>query len=316
MLKVVAYRCGAALAVLFVCSLMAVCILRVAPGDAATLILGQEATPQAVEAMRQELGLNTPLVQQYFGWLGGVLTGNLGESRLYAMPVTGVIAQAFPVTLLLSLYATALALVISLGFGIAAGLHPNSWVDVVARILTQFGSAMPAFWLAIMLMLFFSSYLEWFPVSGYVPLQEDPLGCIASLTLPACALAAGECGVLLRTVRNSVLEAASHDSMLSTQVKGLTRVRVICIYILKGALVAPVTSAGMQMAKLLGGTVAIESIFALPGLGRLLLTSVEQRDLMLVLGVVIVIAACIVLVNLLCDLVIMALNPGARQKQS
>ncbi len=357
--KAVAQRIGAAVAVLFVVSLLTFAVLHLLPGDPATLVLGLEGSPDKVEALREAMGLNAPLFDQYVGWLGGMVQGDWGDSRVYGTPVLEVIGTALPVTLELSVYAMVLALLISLplgvaaalrpggfidgiarvltqlasaapGFwlavllmlffaglislplGVAAALRPGGFIDGIARVLTQLASAAPGFWLAVLLMLFFAGTLGWFPVGGYTQFSTNPAECVRSLTLAAVALAVGECGILIRTVRSSVMTALGRDCMLSARVKGLSRWRSVVVYAVRGALVAPLTVAGLQLAKLVGGTVVVESVFALPGLGRLLLTAVEQRDLELVQGIVVVVTLAVVLVTLVIDLLVMAAQPSVR----
>lgn len=315
MLKVVAQRIGAALVVLVVVSIMTFLALRVIPGDAATLILGLDASEEKLEVLRASLGLDEPLPRQYLDWVGGVLTGDWGDSRVYGRPVLEVIAGALPVTALLALYAMALALAVAVPLGVVSALHPGSVLDGFARTVMQLASAAPGFWVGILLMLLFAGRLGWLPVSGYVPVSQDPWGCLRSLTLPAATLAVTEYGVLIRTVRSSMMSALQRDCMLSAQVKGLSRLRTVGAYALRSALVAPLTVAGLQFAKLAGGTAVIESVFALPGLGRLLLTAVEQRDLLLVQGVVLFVTAAVVVVTLLVDLLVMAADPSVRRQQ-
>ena len=310
MLKTLAKRLGAAAVVLVVVSLLTFCALHVIPGDTATLILGTDATAESLQALRASMGLDRSLPEQYLSWIGGVLMGDWGTSRTYSAPVWDVIASTLPVTIALAVYATVLALAVALVLGCASALRPGSAVDVVSRTLMQLASAMPGFWLAVLCMLFFASYLGWFPVSGCVSLAKDPLGCIRSLTLPAVVLACGELGVLIRTVRSSVMDALQQEYMLATQVKGLTRARTVLTYVLRTSLSAPITVAGIQMAKLVGGTAAVESVFALPGLGNLLLTAVEQRDIMLVQGIVVFVTLAVVVVNLAVDL--LAMGVGAQ----
>ncbi len=313
MLKAVAQRVGAALVVLVVVSIMTFVVLRVLPGNPAALVLGLEATPERVAALSEAMGLDDPLPEQYLSWMGGVLTGDWGTSRMYGAPVLGVIAGALPVTLALAVYAMALALLVSVPLGVFSALRPGSAVDAVARTVMQLGSAAPAFWLAILLMLLFAGELGWFPVSGFTPFSESAGGALRSLTLPAVVLAVGECGVLIRTVRSSTMSALVRDCMLSARVKGLSRVRTVAVYALRSALVAPLTVAGMQLAKLVGGTAVVESVFALPGLGRLLLTAVQQRDLELVQGIVLFVTVAVVLVTLVVDLLVMVAEPQVRR---
>lgn len=315
MARAILKRVGGATAVLLVVTLATFFVLRVIPGDAAALALGTDATPERLEALRASMGCDDPLAEQYLSWIGGVLTGDWGTSSLYGRGVWEVIAPALPVTVLLAVYATVIALVVSLALGVASALRPGSAVDVLARTVMQLGAAVPGFWLAVLLMLLFSAHLGWFPVNGYVAPDQGGWGaCLRSLTLPAVALAVGECGVLVRIVRSSVLSSLRRGYMLSARVKGLPRVQAVVRYALRGALVAPLTVAGMQFAKLLGGTVVVESVFALPGLGRLLLTAVEQRDVMLLQGIVLLVTCAVVLVTLLTDILVMLADPSIRSE--
>ena len=316
MVRMIASRIVSALAVMAAVAVVSFFALRIVPGDPATLILGQEATPEALAAMRSSMGLDEALPIQFLDWVRGAVTGQWGVSRLYARPVVDVVAGALPMTLLLALYSTGLALGAALLLGVPSALRPGSAVDILARTIMQVGAAVPSFWLAILLMLGLAAHTGWFPVSGYVPASSDFMGSLRSLTLPALALAAGECGMLIRAVRSSTMEALEQDYMLSARVKGLGKARTVAVYALRGALVAPFTVAGIQFAKLVGGTVAVESVFALPGLGRLLLTAVEQRDLMLVQGIVIAITGLVVIATLVCDLAVMAANPEVRRQSS
>lgn len=314
MVRVILKRLGGALAVLFVVTLATFVALHVIPGDAATLALGTDATPEKLAAMRAAMGTDRPLPEQYVDWLGGVFTGNWGTSSMYGSDVWSVIAPTLPVTLTLAVYSMVIALVVSLVLGVASALRPGSLIDAFARTLMQLTSSIPGFWLGILLMLLFAAHLGWFPVSGYVPASEGLGASLASLTLPAIALATGECGVLIRIVRSSMLSALSQDYMLSTQVKGLSRLRAVAVYALRSALVAPLTVVGMQFAKLVGGTVVIEKVFALPGLGRLLLTSVEQRDVMLLQGIVLFVTCAVVIITLVTDILVMVANPAVKDQ--
>lgn len=316
MLGLIAKRVGSACVVMLAVSVVTFVALRLVPGDPATLMLGQEATPEALEALRRGMGLDEPIAGQFLDWLAGVVSGDWGVSRVYGRPVLDVVASALPMTVLLAMAATAIALVVALALGVPSALAPGSAVDVVARTVMQVGAAIPSFWLAILLMLALAAGAGWFPVSGYTPFFTDPAGSLRSLALPAAALSAGECGMLIRAVRSSVMEALGQDYMLSARVKGLAPLRSVGVYALRGALVAPLTVAGIQFAKLVGGTVAVESVFALPGLGRLLLTAVEQRDLMLVQGVVLAVTALVVAVTLATDLAVMATNPEVRRQST
>lgn len=312
MLKLVVRRLLSAIAVLFVVSLIKFVVLLCIPGDPAQLILGVEATPEKVEALRASMGLDRPWYVQYMHWIQGVLTGNWGTSYLYGENVWTLICQRLPVTFSVALLSMAAALVVSAILGILAALKKGSPVDLLSRTVMQIGGAVPSFWLAMLFMLLFSSYLGWFPVTGYTAPGENFGAFLKCIALPSLVLAIGELGILIRIVRSSMLTALQQDFMMSANVKGLPPARAIVHYALRSAIIAPITISGMQLAKLLGGTVIVETIFALPGIGRLMLTAVEQRDIILLQGIVLFITSMVVLVSLVTDLAVMAANPTIR----
>ena len=312
MLKLVVRRLLSAIAVLFVVSLIKFVVLLCIPGDPAQLILGVEATPEKVEALRASMGLDRPWYVQYMHWIQGVLTGNWGTSYLYGENVWTLICQRLPVTFSVALLSMAAALVVSAILGILAALKKGSPMDLLSRTVMQIGGAVPSFWLAMLFMLLFSSYLGWFPVTGYTAPGENFGAFLKCIALPSLVLAIGELGILIRIVRSSMLTALQQDFMMSANVKGLPPARAIVHYALRSAIIAPITISGMQLAKLLGGTVIVETIFALPGIGRLMLTAVEQRDIILLQGIVLFITSMVVLVSLVTDLAVMAANPTIR----
>lgn len=312
MLKLVVRRLLSAIAVLFVVSLITFVVLLCIPSDPAQLILGVEATPEKVEALRASMGLDRPWYVQYMHWIQGVLTGNWGTSYLYGENVWTLICQRLPVTFSVALLSMAAALVVSAILGILAALKKGSPMDLLSRTVMQIGGAVPSFWLAMLFMLLFSSYLGWFPVTGYTAPGENFGAFLKCIALPSLVLAIGELGILIRIVRSSMLTALQQDFMMSANVKGLPPARAIVHYALRSAIIAPITISGMQLAKLLGGTVIVETIFALPGIGRLMLTAVEQRDIILLQGIVLFITSMVVLVSLVTDLAVMAANPTIR----
>lgn len=312
MLKLLVRRLLSALAVLFVVSFITFVVLLCIPGDAAQLVLGVDATPEKVAALREAMGLNEPWYIQYLDWIGGVLRGDWGTSYVYGENVWTLLCQRLPVTFSVALLSMLIAVVLSAVLGILAALKKDSPLDILARTVMQLGGALPSFWLAMLFMLFFASYLGWFPITGYTPMSEGFGACLRSIALPSFVLAIGELGILIRIVRSSMLTALDQDFMLSARVKGLPPRAAIVRYALRSAVIAPITISGMQLAKLLGGTVIVETIFALPGIGRLMLTAVEQRDITLLQGIVLFITSMVVLVSLVTDLIVMVVNPAIR----
>lgn len=305
-------RVGVAAVVLALVTALSFLALHVLPGDAAVLQLGLDSSPDKLQALRASMGADRGPVAQYLGWLGAAATGDWGASSYFGAPVLDVIAPTLPVTLALCALATLLAAVVSLALGVGAALRPGGVLDALARTVVQAASALPGFLVAIVLMVVFAVGLGWAPVSGYTPLSGGAGAWLSSLALPSVTLAVGEVGPLTRIVRSSMLSSLSREYMLATQVKSLGRARSVLGYALRGALAAPLNMLGVQAAKLLGGAVVVERVFALPGLGRLLLTSVEQRDVMLLQGVILVVTLAVVLTNLVVDLLLAAADHRVR----
>jgi peptide/nickel transport system permease protein len=301
-----------AIEVLLVISLITFFVLLWIPGDIAQLILGSDATPEKLAALRTALGLDRAWYLQYLGWLKGFITLDLGRSYLFGQDVSSLIQQRLPVTLSLAIFSTLIAVVVSTTLGILASIRKNTWVDHTATTIMQIGSAMPAFWLAMLCILFFGLKLKWFPVAGYVPPEQGFFSYLRSITLPGLILAIGEVGILLRTVRTSMLDALSQDFMDMAKVKGLSSLTMYVKYALRSAMIAPLNVIGIQFAKLVGGTVVIESVFGLPGIGRLVLIAVEQRDVFLLQGLVMFITTLVLVIALIVDIGVMFINPRIR----
>lgn len=297
-----------AMVVLFVVSIITFVGLKIIPGDAAELILGTDATPESLEAMRESMGLNAPLISQYLGWIGDVLLGDFGNSYYFGDSVVKLILQRLPVTLMVATISVGMAFIFSLILGVLAAVFKDSPFDYAIRIITQISSAVPSFWLGMLGMFYFSAKMGWFPVTGYIPLSEGILKSIHSVLLPCFILAIGESGILVRQFRSAMIKELEADYMLSTKMKGLRYTHAIIKYALRSAIMTPVTIASLQFAKLFGGTAVIETVFSLPGLGRLLVVSVEQRDLVLLQGIVLFITMVVVLISFFTDVLYAAVN--------
>ena len=314
MIKIFGKRLISALAVLLVVSLITFFVLKWIPGDPAQLILGTEASQESLEALRESMGLNLPWTTQYWNWLVNLFHGDWGSSYIYGESVRTLILQRLPVTFSVTIFSMVIAVPLSALIGILAALFKDSPFDVLSRSLMQLGTAIPSFWLGMIFMIVFAAQLKWFPVTGYTSPSEGFFAFLHSIALPSIILAIGEMGVLIRLFRSSMLSALQQDFMQSAQVKGLPRAMAIVKYALRSAIIAPITVIGNQTAKLFGGTVIIETIFALPGIGRLLLTSVEQRDIELLQGIVLFITFMVVFINLITDLLVAAANPLIRME--
>lgn len=305
-------RVWSALVVIFVVSLITYFVLMFIPGDAAQLILGTEASAEKLAELREVMGLNRPWIVQYADWLRGLIKLDFGKSYLYGTSVLSLIIERLPVTLSVALFSISLASIVAIVLGVASAIKRNTLIDYFSRSIMQIGSAIPSFWIGMIFIIYFGLKLKWFPISGYSPLSDGLFVHIKSLVMPCTVLAIGEVGMILRSVRTSMIDTLDQDYMDMARVKGLSSSTIYFKYALRSAMIAPVNVIGMQFAKLMGGTVVVESVFSLPGLGRLLLVAVEQRDIVLLQGIVMFITAVVVFTSLAVDIIVMFLNPKIR----
>lgn len=288
-------------------------MLAVLPGDEAQFILGTNATPAAVAALRRDLGLDLPLQVRYLDFLLGLLHGDLGVSHSSHLPVAVQIAQRIDVTGPLTLMGMLLAVVLAVPAGVVLAVARRSPVAILVSAATQVGMAVPAFWAALLLITVFAVRLRWFPAGGFTPWAEDPLGALRSLILPAVSLAMVQGAILTRYVRSAVLDVMREDYIRTARAKGLTRGQALRRHGLPNAAIPVVTILGLQFAYLLVGAIVIENVFFLPGLGRMLFQAIGQRDLPLVQGTVMVVTAAVLAINFLTDLSYRLLDPRLRQ---
>jgi peptide/nickel transport system permease protein len=302
-------RLPSLLLTLLLISLVTFVVVQVVPGDPAQLILGTEAPPEALADLRAQLGLDRPLPLQYLSSLSGVLRGDLGVSLRHGRPVAALIAERLPVTLSLAILSLALAVLLAVPLGILAAVRQHSALDYGVLVFAQAGLALPSFWVGILLILLFALSWRWLPSGGYVPWGQSPLGALRSLAMPVLALGLPVAGVLARLVRASMLEELAHDHIRTARAKGLSEAQVIVRHALRNALIPTVTLLGLQLGFLLGGSIIIEQVFALPGVGRLVLFAINNRDLPLIQGLVLFIAALVVTINFLVDMAYTWLDP-------
>ena len=306
-------RRGAAFVVtLFLVSVLVFVVIRVLPGDPALLIMGTEGSPEAADRLRRAMGLDRPLALQYVRWLGDALRGDLGRSIQYDVPVAGLIVSRLPVTLPLTLMAAALMVLAALPVGLYAATHHRRAGDYVGMVVSQLGVSVPQFWSGLLLILLFSVHLGWVRAGGFEGWGDGVWPGVRSLLLPAVALGFFQAAVLARATRSAVLDVLREDYVRTARAKGLTGGRVLVKHALANALIPVVTVAGLQLGQLLAGSIVLESVFALPGLGRLALGAIAARDLPVVQGVTLFVAATIVLVNFLVDLAYAYLDPRIR----
>ena len=312
MRRYLARRAAALAATLFFVSALVFVVVRVLPGDPTDLILGVERDPQVAARLRHSLGLDRPLTVQYADWLAGAARGDLGTSIQYDVPVGRLIVSRLPVTLPLAVMAAAFMLAIALPVGVYAAARQRRGGDVLAMALSQLGLAVPSFWLGLLMILVFSVRLGWVRSGGFDGWSSGLWPGVRSLLLPALALGVLYAAILVRATRSAVLEVMREDYVRTARAKGLAEARVMALHTLRNALVPIITVAGVQLGQLMAGTIVLESVFALPGLGRLVLGAISARDLPLVQGVTLFIASVIVTLNFAVDLAYVALDPRIR----
>jgi len=305
-------RLGTTVPVLVVVSLIVFSIIHLTPGDPVAIMLREEADPAAAAALRKSLGLDRPLPIQYLTWVGRAARGELGRSIRTNQPVAEAILERLPVTLSLAGASTLLALAVALPAGILSATRRNSVADVAGTLAALSGISLPNFWLATLLIFLFSVKLGWLPPLGYVSPAKDLWAGLRSLILPAITLGAAMAAVIMRMTRSSLLEVLQLDFIRTARAKGVLERLIILRHALRNALIPVVTVVGLQAGALLGGAIITETIFALPGVGRLLVDAIFQRDFPIVQGVVLLLAVNFLLVNLVVDIVYACLDPRIR----
>jgi peptide/nickel transport system permease protein len=312
MLGFVARRLLYLVPVLVAVSLLTFLIASLLPGDLAYVILGDQATPEKVAALRHDMGLDQPIWWRYASWLGHVLQGDFGRSFRTGQTVSQAVTERLPVSLELMLLAELGALAIGIPLAITCAVRSGSAFD---RFMTgsAFGMlSVPAFLSAILLIYLFAVELRWLPATGYVPFEENPVGNLRSFLLPALTLALGEWPVLMRVLRSDMIATLQEDYIAMARAKGLKPSRILLVHALKPSSLTLVTVTGINIGRLIGGTVIVESIFALPGIGRLLLGAIFTRDLIILQGVVLFVALGYVLMNFIVDMLYAVLDPRIR----
>jgi peptide/nickel transport system permease protein len=291
-------------------------VMRVVPGDPAIAILEGEGggvyTQEDLQNLRRELGTNQPLVVQYFDWMGGVIRGDFGDSLWFKSPVMVELKNRIPVTIELAVMAIILAVFIAVPLGILSAVKPDSWLDYSARSFTLIGIALPSFFAAILLILVLVKSFGWLPPLGYEMLWEDPLTNLKQMIFPALALAFYEMAFIGRVTRSSMMEILREDYLRTARSKGLTELAVLFRHGLKNAFLPILTISGWQFGRLFGGTVIIETIFLVPGIGRILIESIFHRDYTMIQAIIVIIGVAIVTINLLVDLLYGWLDPRIR----
>jgi peptide/nickel transport system permease protein len=305
-------RLATLVATLIGASIVVFGVLEILPGDAALIMMGPDAAPEAVRALATKLGLDRPPLERYMAWVGGMLTGDLGLSYTYSSPVSELIWERLAVTVPLALMAMLLTTVLALCVGIYAASNHNKLGDVGLMGLTQVGIAIPNFWFAILLILLFSVHLQWFSAGGFEGWDEGILEGFKSLLLPALSLAVVQAAILARITRSAVLEVFREDFVRTARAKGLSKRATVWGHVLRNAMIPVITVMGLQFAELLAGTIVVENVFYLPGLGRLIFQSISNRDLIVVRNCVMLLATMVVVVNFIVDVLYAVIDPRVK----
>lgn len=287
-------------------------VLEILPGDAAQMMMGPEAAPEAVRALAVKLGLDQPAATRYWQWLAGMLTLDLGLSYAYSSSVAELVLERLAVTVPLAVLAMLLTTALALTAGIYAASHHNRAGDVGIMGLAQVGIALPNFWFAILLILLFSVQLQWFSAGGFPGWSEGWLAALKSLLLPALSLAVVQAAILARITRSAVLEVMREDFVRTARAKGLSQRATLWGHVLRNAMIPVITVMGLQFANLLAGTIVVENVFYLPGLGRLIFQSISNRDLIVVRNCVMLLATMVIVVNFVVDVLYAVIDPRVK----
>ena len=299
---------------LIAASVVIFAVIEIIPGDPASFMLGINAQPDTIAALREQLGLNGSLLSRYVNWVSGMLVGDFGISYTYKVPVSELILARVWISLPLAVYALAISTLIAFPVGLIAAAKRGKTIDITVMGTTQLGIAVPNFWFAMILVLIFAINLRWFSAGGFPGWEEGFLLSIKSLTLPAIALALPQASILARIMRSSILDTLDQDYVRTARAKGLSQRQAIWRHALKNALIPVLTIIGMQFSFLMAGAIIIENVFFLPGLGRLIFQGITQRDLIVVESVVMLLVFAVIIVTFIVDLTYAAVDPRLRKR--
>jgi peptide/nickel transport system permease protein len=312
MSRLIAVRVLQAVPVILIVSVLAFLLITLLPGDPAVVIAGDQASPEAIAAVRHNLGLDKPLIEQLGIWFIHLVQGNFGSSLMLNQSVLSAMGERLPVTLSLAALSILITLPVGIFAGVIAAYYRQTWVDTLVMTLALIGVSAPAFWIAILSVLFFGVYLRWLPTSGYMPFLQNPALWLRSLVLPALILSLFQIGFLARMTRSAMLEALGQDFVRTARAKGLSEWKAVGKHAFRNALILIVTAIGILLSTAIGGSVVLEQVFALPGVGRLVVQGILARDYPLVQGVMLIYGFAFVLINLAVDLLYTLLDPRVR----
>ena len=315
MLSFVLRRFVSMLATLAVASVVVFTAMEVLPGDPAEVMLGTQARPDTLAALRLKLGLDRPAPERYLAWAGGLVRGDMGTSYTYSTPVSELVGERLQVSLPLAFMALSLTLLVAIPVGALAAARRNSMTDVSIMGLTQIGIAVPNFWFAMLLVLVFAIGLRLLPAGGFPGWGNGPWLALRGLILPAVALALPQASILARVMRSSLLDTLGEDYVRTARAKGLSEAQALRRHALRNALIPVLTIVGLQFSFLIAGTIVIENVFYLPGVGRLVFQAINQRDLIVVKSVVMLLVASVIVVNFFVDIAYAVVDPRLRRRR-
>jgi peptide/nickel transport system permease protein len=310
--RLIAIRVLQAVPVILIVSVLAFLLMSLLPGDPAVVIAGDQASPEAIEKVRRSLGLDRPFLEQIGLWFLQLAQGNFGASLMLNQSVVSAMGERLPVTLSLAGLSLAITLPVGIFAGSIAAYYRQTWIDSVVMVVALFGVSIPAFWIAILAVILFSVMLGWLPSSGFVPLAQDPLGWFRSLVMPAAMLSLFQIGFLARMTRSAMLDVLSQDFIRTARSKGLSEWSTVGKHAFRNALIMVITAMGILISTAIGGSVVIEQVFALPGIGRLVVQGILARDYPLVQGVMLIYGFAFVAINLMVDVLYTVADPRVR----
>lgn len=305
-------RLGSLVATMLVVGIVVFFVVRSVPGDITAALLGQDATPQQISDLRARLNLDQPVPAQFVAWFGGIVSGDLGNSIYMRMPVIKAIQQRIEPTGMLALTASVVAILLGITLGVIAAVKHGTFIDYAVMVVAMLGLSLPTFWLGLLMIMLFAVTLQWLPAAGYSALANGPVDTLRYLVMPAVALGFSQAAVIARMTRSSVLDTLGEDFVRTARSKGLAPRRVVLRHALRNAMIPVLTVIGLSVATLAGGVVVTETVFNIPGAGRLVIESVQRRDYPVIQGAVIAVALVYATINLLVDLSYLALDPRVR----
>lgn len=308
------HRLAGFLVTLFIAAAVIFLLLDLLPGDPARFILGINATPESVAALRLQMGLDDPAILRFGNWLFGMFRGDFGMSQTQKLPVANLIAARMAVTLPLTLFAMVVSIVIGLPLGILAAMHRGKPLDTILMVIAQAGVAVPNFWFGMLLTLLFAVTLRWLPTGGFTPWHEDPIAAFRGLLLPGLALALPQAAILARVMRTALVDVSTQDFIRTARAKGMTFGQAMWRHGVRNAFLPVLTILGLQFAFLIAGTIIVENVFFLPGLGRLIATAVTERDLILVRSATIILVLAVSATMLIVDIAYGFVDPRLRER--